>query len=116
MLEECLYQELLTDVVDIILHCVDHNHLKQRPLHEVFPPVQTFHQVMYRTVRNHMGYEAGLKGLSYAPLALYKILWSVKELGRLSLLDANITPIYCRITDATDKQLYIQPCSVMLHL
>jgi hypothetical protein len=32
--------------VDIILHCVDHNHLKQRPLHEVFPPVQTFHQVM----------------------------------------------------------------------
>jgi hypothetical protein len=47
MLEECLYQELLTDVVDIILHCVDHNHLKQRPLHEVFPPVQTFHQVMY---------------------------------------------------------------------
>jgi hypothetical protein len=46
MLDECLYQELLTDVVDIILHCVDHNHLKQRPLHEVFPPVQTFHQVM----------------------------------------------------------------------
>jgi hypothetical protein len=58
MLEECLYQELLTDVVDIILHCVDHNHLKQRPLHEVFPPVQTFHQVIYS--RYLMGYEAGV--------------------------------------------------------
>ncbi len=58
MLEECLYQELLTDVVDIILHCVDHNHLKQRPLHEVFPPVQTFHQVMY--CRYLIGYEAGV--------------------------------------------------------
>ena len=23
----------------------DHNHLKQRPLAEVFPPIQTFHQV-----------------------------------------------------------------------
>ena len=31
--------------VDIVLHCVDHNHLKQRPLYEVFPPIQTFNQV-----------------------------------------------------------------------
>merc|ERR1719361_1529481 len=29
-------RDLLTDVVDIVLHCVDHNHLKQRPLYEVF--------------------------------------------------------------------------------
>ena len=51
-------QELLTDVVDIILHCVDHNHLKQRPLHEVFPPVQTFHQVIYS--KYPMEYEEGV--------------------------------------------------------
>ena len=38
-------RDLLTDVVDIVLQCVDHNHLKQRPLAEVFPPIQTFHQV-----------------------------------------------------------------------
>ncbi|XP_023324405.1 WD repeat-containing protein 7 isoform X4 [Eurytemora carolleeae] len=40
-------KDLLTDVIDIILHCVDHNHLKQKPLQEVFPPVQTFHQVSH---------------------------------------------------------------------
>lgn len=39
-------RDLLTDVVDIVLHCVDHNHLKQRPLYEVFPPIQTFNQVL----------------------------------------------------------------------
>ena len=39
-------RDLLTDVVDIVLHCVDHNHLKQRPLSEVFPPIQTFNQVI----------------------------------------------------------------------
>ena len=42
-------RDLLTDVVDIVLHCVDQNHLKQRPLSEVFPPVQTFHQVSHCT-------------------------------------------------------------------
>ena len=38
-------RDLLTDVLDIILHCVDHNHLKQRQISEVFPPIQTFNQV-----------------------------------------------------------------------
>ena len=38
-------RDLLTDVLDIILHCVDHNHLKQKALSEVFPPIQTFNQV-----------------------------------------------------------------------
>ena len=32
-----------------MLHCVDHNHLKQRPLYEVFPPIQTFNQVQFRS-------------------------------------------------------------------
>eukprot|EP00088_Acartia_fossae_P013682 TRINITY_DN17239_c0_g1_i1.p1 TRINITY_DN17239_c0_g1~~TRINITY_DN17239_c0_g1_i1.p1 ORF type:complete len:481 (-),score=87.08 TRINITY_DN17239_c0_g1_i1:117-1421(-) len=40
-------KDLLTDVIDIILHCIDQNHLKQKPLQEVFPPVQTFHQVSH---------------------------------------------------------------------
>ena len=38
-------RDFLTDVLDIILHCVDHNHLKQRQISEVFPPIQTFNQV-----------------------------------------------------------------------
>jgi len=40
-------KELLTDVIDIILHCIDHNHLKQKPIQDVFPPVQSFHQVSH---------------------------------------------------------------------
>ena len=40
-----IMRDLLTDVVDIILHCVDHNHLKARPISDVFPPIQTFNQV-----------------------------------------------------------------------
>ena len=42
-----IMRDLLTDVVDIILHCVDHNHLKARPISEVFPPIQTFNQVCF---------------------------------------------------------------------
>ena len=37
--------DLLNPQVDIVLYRVDHNHLKQRPLYEVFPPIQTFNQV-----------------------------------------------------------------------
>jgi len=54
-------RDLLTDVVDIVLHCVDHNHLKQRPLSEVFPPIQTFNQVSHCTAtrRIAVGTKAG---------------------------------------------------------
>ena len=52
-------RDLLTDVVDIVLHCVDHNHLKQRPLSEVFPPIQTFNQV--RNSRYHEQFVFRLK-------------------------------------------------------
>ena len=36
---------LLVDVMDIVLHCVDHNHLKSKPLAEVFQPLGAFPQV-----------------------------------------------------------------------
>ena len=39
--------DLLVDVMDIILHCVDHNHLKAKPLSEVFAPVCAFAQVSH---------------------------------------------------------------------
>ena len=41
--------DLLVDVVDIVLHCVDHNHLKAKKLQEVFPPIASFHQVSHCT-------------------------------------------------------------------
>ena len=43
LLDYSFHEKLIQ--VDIVLHCVDHNHLKQRPLYEVFPPIQTFNQV-----------------------------------------------------------------------
>ena len=39
--------DLLVDVMDIILHCVDHNHLKSKPLSEVFAPICLFPQVSH---------------------------------------------------------------------
>ena len=61
-----------------MLHCVDHNHLKQRPLYEVFPPIQTFNQVkdvndelgisfplgitLHSDEAHSSGYKAGLNG------------------------------------------------------
>ncbi len=39
--------DLLVDVVDIVLHCVDNNHLKGRPMTEVFAPVCQFPQVSH---------------------------------------------------------------------
>ncbi len=53
--------DLLVDVVDIVLHCVDHNHLKQRPMSEVFPPICVFAQVSHcaATRRVAVGTRAG---------------------------------------------------------
>jgi len=34
-------------VIDIVLHCVDHGHLKTRPLSEVFPVLLRFSQVSH---------------------------------------------------------------------
>lgn len=41
--------DLLVDVVDIILHCIDHNHLKARSLAEVFGPTCYFPQISHCT-------------------------------------------------------------------
>lgn len=41
--------DLLVDVVDIILHCIDHNHLKSRSLSEVFGPTCYFPQISHCT-------------------------------------------------------------------
>ena len=43
--------DLLVDVVDIVLHCVDHNHIKNRPMAEVFAPVCQFPQASVQQSR-----------------------------------------------------------------
>ena len=50
MLINCSRQELsdlMVDVVDIVLHCIDHNHLKNKPLGELFGPINQFTQVAH---------------------------------------------------------------------
>ena len=39
--------DLLVDVMDIVLHCIDHNHLKSKPMSEVFGPICQFPQVSH---------------------------------------------------------------------
>lgn len=60
--------ELLVDVVDIVLHCIDHNHLKNRSLAEVFAPVCQFPQVTHclQTRRIAVGTKVG-------QLAMYEL-------------------------------------------
>jgi hypothetical protein len=41
--------DLLVDVVDIVLHCVDSNHLKTKSLSELFSPICLFPQISHCT-------------------------------------------------------------------
>ncbi|KAL0267902.1 UNVERIFIED_CONTAM: hypothetical protein PYX00_010042 [Menopon gallinae] len=63
--------DLLVEVMDIILHCVDPGHLKLRPLSEVFPAVCRFNQVNHcsSTRRIAVGAKNGL-------IALYELRYS----------------------------------------
>ncbi|XP_063977797.1 WD repeat-containing protein 7 isoform X2 [Diachasmimorpha longicaudata] len=65
--------ELLVEVMDIILHCLDPGHLKTKPLNEVFPAVCRFNQVSHcsATRRIAVGSRSG-------QLALYELRGTVK--------------------------------------
>ncbi|KAK0082310.1 hypothetical protein PV325_010690 [Microctonus aethiopoides] len=65
--------DLLVEVMDIILHCLDPGHLKTKPLNEVFPAVCRFNQVSHcsATRRIAVGSRAG-------QLALYELRGTVK--------------------------------------
>ncbi|KAK6634492.1 hypothetical protein RUM43_011893 [Polyplax serrata] len=60
--------DLLVEVIDIILHCLDPGHLKSRPLSEVFPAVCRFNQVShcFSTRRIAVGAKSG-------QIALYEL-------------------------------------------
>ncbi|XP_043287416.1 WD repeat-containing protein 7 isoform X3 [Venturia canescens] len=65
--------DLLVEVMDIILHCLDPGHLKTKPLNEVFPAVCRFNQVSHcpATRRIAVGGRGG-------QLALYELRGNVK--------------------------------------
>ena len=60
--------DLLVDVVDIILHCVDHNHLRARNLYEVFNPTCLFPQISHCTQTRRIAV-----GTKNGQLAMYEM-------------------------------------------
>nr|CAD7392296.1 unnamed protein product [Timema cristinae] len=60
--------DLLVEVVDIVLHCVDPGHLKTRPLGEVFPAVCRFNQVSHCPSSRRIGV-----GAKNGQIALYEL-------------------------------------------
>ncbi|CAH0761824.1 unnamed protein product [Diatraea saccharalis] len=75
--------ELLVEVMDIILHCVDQSHLKSRGLNEVFPAICRYNQVSHcpATRRIAVGSHTG-------QLAMYEL-----RAGRCQSLAAHSGPV-----------------------
>ncbi|XP_076178195.1 WD repeat-containing protein Rbcn-3B isoform X2 [Ptiloglossa arizonensis] len=76
--------DLLVEVMDIILHCLDPGHLKTKPLNDVFPAVCRFNQVSHcpATRRIAVGSRSG-------QLALYELRGNVK----CQTVPAHIAPV-----------------------
>ncbi|XP_061726374.1 WD repeat-containing protein 7 isoform X4 [Cydia pomonella] len=75
--------ELLVEVMDIILHCVDQSHLKSKGLNEVFPAICRYNQVSHcpATRRIAVGSHTG-------QLAMYEL-----RAGRCQSLAAHSGPV-----------------------
>ncbi|XP_039747560.1 WD repeat-containing protein 7 isoform X1 [Pararge aegeria] len=75
--------ELLVEVMDIILHCVDQSHLKSKGLNEVFPAICRYNQVSHcpATRRIAVGSHTG-------QLAIYEL-----RAGRCQSLAAHTGPV-----------------------
>jgi hypothetical protein len=75
--------DLLVDVVDIVLHCIDHNHLKARPLCEVFNPLSQYAQISHcmQSRRIAVGAKSG-------QLAMYEL-----RASRMQSISAHSGPV-----------------------
>ncbi|XP_078041515.1 WD repeat-containing protein Rbcn-3B isoform X8 [Augochlora pura] len=65
--------DLLVEVMDIILHCLDPGHLKAKPLNDVFPAVCRFNQVSHCPATRRIAV-----GSRNGQLALYELRGNVK--------------------------------------
>ncbi|XP_008557292.1 WD repeat-containing protein 7 isoform X8 [Microplitis demolitor] len=65
--------DLLVEVMDIILHCLDPGHLKTKPLNDVFPAVCRFNQVSHCSATRRIAV-----GGRVGQLALYELRGTVK--------------------------------------
>ena len=59
---------MLHQLTDILLHCLDPGHLRQRPMHEVFPVVARFHQITHCTSSRRVAV-----GTANGTLAIYDL-------------------------------------------
>ncbi|RWS30859.1 WD repeat-containing protein 7-like protein [Leptotrombidium deliense] len=60
--------DLMIETMDIVLHCLDHNHLKNRGLSEIFPTICRFQNVSYCTATRRIAV-----GAKNGQLAIYEL-------------------------------------------
>merc|ERR1712079_14818 len=77
--------DLLVDVVDIILHCIDHNHLKSRSLSEVFGPTCYFPQISHCTQSRRIAV-----GTRTGHLAMYEM----RGVNKTQMINAHDNKLY----------------------
>ncbi|XP_023288986.1 WD repeat-containing protein 7 isoform X2 [Orussus abietinus] len=94
--------DLLVEVMDIILHCLDPGHLKAKPLGDVFPAVCRFNQVSHcpATRRIAVGGRGG-------QLALYELRGNVK----CQTVTAHQAPVTALAFSPEGKFLVSYSCS-----
>ena len=72
--------DLLVDVVDIVLHCVEQNHIKSRSLAEVFTPIVYFPQISHCTQTRRIAV-----GTRSGQLAMYEM----KGANKIQMIPAH---------------------------
>lgn len=87
--------DLMMDVVDIVLHCVDHNHLKSKPLTEVFSPICQFSQVSHCLASRRIAV-----GTKTGQLAVYEL-----RAPKVQMLNAHSGSIVAVAFSADGKNL-----------
>ncbi|KAK9306438.1 hypothetical protein QLX08_002939 [Tetragonisca angustula] len=94
--------DLLVEVMDIILHCLDPGHLKTKPLNDVFPAVCRFNQVSHcpTTRRIAVGSRSG-------QLALYELRGNVK----CQTVSAHVAPVTALAFSPEGKFLVSYSCT-----
>ncbi|XP_077293336.1 WD repeat-containing protein Rbcn-3B isoform X4 [Arctopsyche grandis] len=94
-------QELLVEVMDIVLHCVDQSHLKSKGLCDVFPAICRYNQVSHcpATRRISVGSHSG-------QVALYEL-----RHGRCQLLTAHQAPVSACAFSVDGKHLVTYSCN-----
>ncbi|XP_034938859.1 WD repeat-containing protein 7 isoform X3 [Chelonus insularis] len=94
--------DLLIEVMDIILHCLDPGHLKTKPLNEVFPAVCRFNQVSHCSATRRIAVGGRL-----GQLALYELRGNVK----CQLVSAHQGPVTALAFSPEGKFLVSYSCS-----